>query len=125
MKNIINFMKHHLIGFSKFTYTVAAGLLTIAMMLFIFIGLPAGIMISLIELFSIIRFWVIPIGFILVLLYIYSVTEMITAELGELNAVREAQRKIEVAEYMEQREIEREQLREEITEELLAKRGAT
>ena len=125
MKNIITFMKQHIIGFSKFTYTVTTGLLTVAMMLFIFIGLPAGIMISLIELFSIIRFWVIPIGFILVLLYIYSVAEMITAELGELNAVREAQRKIEVAEYMKQQEIEREQLREEIIEEMLAKRAAT
>ena len=125
MKNIINFMKHHLIGFSKFTYTVAAGLLTVAMMLFIFIGLPTGIMISLVELFSIIRFWIIPIGFILGLLYVYSVIEMVESVFRKIETEREAQRKIEVAEYMEQREIEREQLREEITEELLAKRGAT
>jgi hypothetical protein len=121
MKNTINFMKHHIIGFSKFTYTVTDGLLSVAMVLFIFIGLPLGIMISLVELFSIIRFWIIPIGFILTLLYIYSITEMLEAETRKNAALREAQQAIENAEYMKQQEIEREQLREEITEELLAK----
>jgi hypothetical protein len=125
MKNTINFMKQHIIGFSKFTYSLVPIAIYATIVVAAMLGpVIAGFMI-LFNLYPFIGSWVYSLGVFFMMIYLYSYSEIFDAIDRRNNVKREAQRKIEVAEYMKQREIEREQLREEIIEELMAKRAAT
>jgi hypothetical protein len=119
MKNTINFMKHHIIGFSKFTYS----LVPIAIYAIIVVAAMVGPIIAgfiiLFNLYPFIGSWVYSLGVFFMMIYLYSYSEIFDAIDRRNNVKRDAQREIERVEYMKQQEIERAQLREEIIEELL------
>jgi hypothetical protein len=77
------------------------------------------------NLYPFIGSWVYSLGVFFMMIYLYSYNEIFDAIDRRNNVKREAQREIERVEYMKQQEIERAQLREQIIEELMAKRAAT
>jgi hypothetical protein len=81
--------------------------------------------IILFNLYPFIGSWVYSLGVFFMMIYLYSYNEIFESIDRRNNVKREALREIENAKYMKQQEIERAQLREEIIEELMAKRAAT
>jgi len=125
MKNIINFMKQHIIGFSKFTYSLVPIAIYAIIVVAAILGPVIAGFIILFNLYPFIGSWVYSLGVFFIMIYLYSYNEIFDAIDRRNNVKREAQQEIENAEYMKQQEIERAQLREQIIEEMLAKRAAT